>query len=338
MDSKNGSLVISLDFELLWGVRDKKTIASYGQDIENVKYVIPRLLKVFADYDVKATFSTVGFLFAHNKEELLTYVPQEKPTYINKNLSPYNGHFDLLEESSLTDPYHYAPELITQIKSDQRHSLGTHTFSHYYCLESGQTLDQFKADIVSAKRIAENNGIQLQSIVFPRNQCNIDYLNVCQELGIASYRGNEKSWAFEGNRNKTGRLWMYGRRLGRGLDAYFNIFGHHCYTWDELRFKDPIYNLPSSRLLRSYSKKLGFLEFLKIRRIKKSMKHAAKHNKVFHLWWHPHNFGSNMDQNFKNLEKILTMYQALNKKYGFMSHSMESLVEKLEKDGRDQYT
>lgn len=68
------------------------------------------------------------------------------------------------------------------------------------------------------------------------------------------------------------------------------------------------------------------------------MKHAAKHNKVFHLWWHPHNFGSNMDQNFKNLEKILTMYQALNKKYGFMSHSMESLVEKLEKDGRDQYT
>jgi hypothetical protein len=31
-----GALVISLDFELLWGVRDKRTIADYGPNILGV--------------------------------------------------------------------------------------------------------------------------------------------------------------------------------------------------------------------------------------------------------------------------------------------------------------
>ncbi|WP_418501168.1 polysaccharide deacetylase family protein [Flagellimonas sp.] len=338
MDRKKGSLVISLDFELLWGVRDKKTISSYGKDIENVKEVIPRLLKIFSDYGIKATFSTVGFLYASTKDEILQFAPEQKPGYTNKNLSPYNGHFELVKDNASDDPYHFAPDLIQLIQKEKGHSLGTHTFSHYYCLEPGQCVAEFKADIASAKKISEKYGVPMGSIVFPRNQCNADYLKICQELGIKSYRGNEKSWAFQGNGGKSGKISVYKRKLGRGLDAYFNIFGHHCYTWDELLEKNPIYNIPSSRLLRSYSRKMNFLEPFKIHRIKKSMEYAAKHDKIYHLWWHPHNFGSNIDENFKNLEKILIHYQTLQKKYDFSSDSMESLVEKLEDNGTNQYT
>ncbi len=333
MDKKNGALVISLDFELLWGVRDKRTITSYGNDIIAVKKVVPNLLDLFSQYNIKTTFSTVGFLFAHSKEELLNYIPSLKPGYKNKNLSPYNGHFDIVGDNAKSDPYHFAPELISEIAKDPNQTIGTHTFSHYYCLEPGQTSKEFKEDLKAAIKISQQNNINVKSIVFPRNQCNTEYLEICKDLGITSYRGNEKSWAFQGNGNKSSLPNVYARRLFRGLDAYLNIFGHHCYTWDELLEKKPIYNIPSSRLLRSYSGKLGFLEFLKIRRIKKSMSYAAKHNKIFHLWWHPHNFGSNMDKNLKNLEKILNHYQKLNKKFGLDSHSMESLVEKLEKNG-----
>ena len=34
---KQGYFVISLDFELFWGVRDKRTIEAYGKSIRNVK-------------------------------------------------------------------------------------------------------------------------------------------------------------------------------------------------------------------------------------------------------------------------------------------------------------
>ena len=60
--------------------------------------------------------------------------------------------------------------------------------------------------------------------------------------------------------------------------------------------------------LRPYNNILFFLEALKIVRIKKAMLHAAKHNKTFHLWWHPHNFGVNQQNNLNNLVLILNYF------------------------------
>lgn len=59
----HGKFVISLDFELMWGVRDKKSKELYGEQILGVHQVIPKLLEIFTIYGVEATFSTVGFLF-----------------------------------------------------------------------------------------------------------------------------------------------------------------------------------------------------------------------------------------------------------------------------------
>src|SRR5262245_45875552 len=38
-----GAFVISLDFELLWGVRDRRTAADYGMNIRGVRDVVPAL-------------------------------------------------------------------------------------------------------------------------------------------------------------------------------------------------------------------------------------------------------------------------------------------------------
>ena len=58
--NKKGLFIISLDFELLWGVRDKRTKETYGQNILGVQEVIPQLLDLFDKYDITATFATVG--------------------------------------------------------------------------------------------------------------------------------------------------------------------------------------------------------------------------------------------------------------------------------------
>jgi hypothetical protein len=43
----SGAFVLSLDFELLWGVRDKRTVADYGSNILGVRRVVPALLDLF---------------------------------------------------------------------------------------------------------------------------------------------------------------------------------------------------------------------------------------------------------------------------------------------------
>lgn len=64
-------------------------------------------------------------------------------------------------------------------------------------------------------------------------------------------------------------------------------------------------------------------------RIKSGMTYAAKNNKLYHLWWHPHNFGCNQKENFQFLEEILLHYNKLNKRYGFCSITMSEYAQKL---------
>ena len=76
--NKNGKFVISLDFELLWGMRDKRTIDTYGENILGVRNSIPKMIELFNEFSINATFATVGFLFAKNKNEVLEYSPTIK--------------------------------------------------------------------------------------------------------------------------------------------------------------------------------------------------------------------------------------------------------------------
>jgi len=321
----NGTFIISLDFELMWGVRDKLSIAQYGGNILGVHQVIPRLLKTFRQYGIHGTFSTVGLLFCENREELLAACPTIRPAYTDTNLSPYNGYFDQVGVQGDADLYHFAGGLIRQIQQYPEQEIGTHTFSHYYCLEDGQTNEQFKADLEAAIRVAGRYNITLTSLIFPRNQFNDEYLKICGELGITCYRGNERSWLYTA---KNGEKETMIRRAFRLVDSYLNISGYNCYSDESLRGASPV-NVPSSRFLRPFSPAMKPLEWLRMRRIKAAMTHAAKKNKVFHLWWHPHNFGIHQEANFAFLEELLRHYSKLNKQYGFESRTMTEYAQKL---------
>lgn len=326
--NEHGYFIVSLDFELFWGVRDKRTIETYGNSISNVKQVVPRLLELFEEYDISATFATVGLLFAKDRTEMETYSPQRKPNYLDKNLSPYQDGFDLVGENGNEDPYHYALDLIKLIQGKTgKHEISTHTYSHYYCLEQGQTKDDFEDDIKAAVAIAQKEGITIESIVFPRNQFNKDYADVLLNNGIKSYRGNERVW-FQSYQNEEDTSFL--KKVFRTANCYLNLSGHHTYKLKELGKNDLPLDIPSSRFLRPYQAKYPFLKPLQLRRIKKSMTHAAKKGQLYHLWWHPHNFGANMDENFKMLEDILMHQQYLRLKYGFRSSTMKEIAHKLE--------
>ena len=75
-------------------------------------------------------------------------------------------------------------------------------------------------------------------------------------------------------------------------------------------------------MYKPYFKPLGFLERLKVRRIKKQMLHAAKNGLTFHLWWHPHNVGVRTDFHMSQLEEIFSYYESLREKYGMLSLNM----------------
>lgn len=329
----NGHFVISLDFELHWGIFDHSSVDDYRENLSNVPEVIHRLLEMADKYNVKLTFATVGFLFAKNKEDLLTHSPKLKPSYTEKRYSPY-PLIDSIGDNETDDPFHFAHSLIKKIRDNGNHEIGTHTFCHYYCHESGQTVEEFKDDLQSAIAIAKKMDIEIKSIVLPRNMIDLTfehdwlYLETLKNLGIKSFRGNENSMIYKTFRHKFYSSW-YLFRILRMIDSYMNLTGMNTYDLNRNFKRDQPLNIPSSRILRAYNKKFSFLEPMKIRRITSGMRHAAKYKEVFHLWWHPHNFGKNINENFQNLEAVFKEYSILNEKYGFQSETMSSLTNKI---------
>ena len=306
------TLIVSLDFELFWGMQDGWELSGYEDHVLGGRKAIPRLLELFQKHGIHATWATVGLQFAESEAEARKYFPDQKPTYDNPALSSYRC-FGQIGQNEQDAPCFYAPSLITKIAAAPNQEIGSHTFSHYYCREAGQTVEQFRADMMAAKAIAADKGYDLKSVVLPRNQCEPEYTQVLNEMGFTAYRDEENDWIHE--KIKFRPL----MRLLRLADVYLPLTGQGGYV---PKIENGIVNLVGSRMYKPYFKPLAFLEGLKVHRIKKQMLHAAKKGLTFHLWWHPHNVGVRTDFHMKQLEKIFSYYEDLKEKYGMRSLNM----------------
>jgi peptidoglycan/xylan/chitin deacetylase (PgdA/CDA1 family) len=328
----NGIFSISLDFELHWGVHDSRTLESYAKNLLGVRQAVPAMLQLFSEFGIHATWATVGFLFHRTHAELMANLPAKRPAYRNWSHSPY-GLLEGIGPDEASDPYHYAPSLIQLIVNTPGQEIGTHTYSHFCCLEDGADTESFAEDLAAAKRAALRYGIRLRSIVFPRNQYTSAYLRVARQLGFDTFRGNPTSVLY---RPRTSRQ-MNGTLL-RGthlVDTYVAISGSNVECVRPGSNGEPA-NVPASRFLRPYLERLKFLDDARLSRINKSMEIAARTGRLFHLWWHPHNFGVCLPENLAFLRRILAHYARMAREYKMQSLSMAEVTDWLAREAAEK--
>jgi peptidoglycan/xylan/chitin deacetylase (PgdA/CDA1 family) len=312
-----GALVISLDFELHWGVRDKcGPDGPYRENLLGARKAVPRILDLFEEFEIAATWATVGFLFAESRKEREAFSPSLHPHYAESRLDAYA---EITGENEDDDPLHYASSLISQISKRPRQEVATHTFSHYYCQEPGDTREAFAADLSSAVAIAQSHGIQVRSIVFPRNQFRPGYEDVLKDAGIVCYRGNEPHWMYQPRPRSQETLAVRAPRL---LDHYVPVSGSKVVKWSEILQSNGLCDVRSSMFLRPYSARRKSLESIRLRRITSGIRAAAEQPGIFHLWWHPHNFGVNTDENLDFLRNALEVFSRCRQSHGMQSLSM----------------
>lgn len=359
--SNKGTFVVSLDFELYWGMFDKVTLKQYGENIRGVHTALPRILTLFETYGIHATWATVGMLMCEDQDELTSLLPHEslRPVYNDMRVSAYEY---LSQNKTLESHYYFGKHLVEKITKTPHQELASHTFSHYYTIDGAKNSSAvFRADCEAFTKAAKRFGTKITSIVFPRNQVTAEALEVCTQQGFTAYRGTPDHFLYTGKAEaKQTNLVL---RSLRFLDTYLNLSGHHTYKRPQDHRADSRYdsanlsvnrkfaqsgdstihhtnssvnratpstpnsliNVPGSWFLRPYSHTLRFLEWMKLRRIKNAMTYAAKNGEIYHLWWHPHNFGKNQDQNFKNLTETLEHFTYLQKEYGMESRNMNEL-------------
>jgi peptidoglycan/xylan/chitin deacetylase (PgdA/CDA1 family) len=326
--SERGALVISLDFELHWGVRDHTPL----DDVERkrllvARTVIPEILRAFGAHGIRATWATVGFLFARSREEAQEYRPQCMPKYEQVELDPYR---EIVGRDESEDPFHFAPSLIRDVAQQAGQEVGSHSYSHYYPLERGQTEAEFGSDLASAKLIAEKSGYVLKSFVFPRNQVRPSYLPILSQTGFTAYRGTEPVAVKAPVNYREQRIpW---KRAVRLMDAYWNLDGAQIRDWPR---GERLVGVDASRYLRPYSASLRALEKARLKRIAYAMTRAALEKRIFHLWWHPEDFATQPERNLDFLDRVLTVFGEHRREYGMASLSMGDVSRTVQARGNE---
>jgi len=302
-------VVISLDFEMRWGMHDKLGLQkdAYRENIENERLiVVPELLKLFKDRNVRVTWATVGALGCHNWDEYFSRAPQP-PKYHNTSFAINPRYADFDPDGELF----FAPELLKAISETPGQELGTHTFSHIFLREPGITDKDFEADLEAVSKLwVEHFGASPKSLVFPRNQC--AFIDVLRTSSIRIWRGNEIPWYYNCNETATNLKFP---RLLRLVDA-LNPFVRRAsiLSGDMTR---------SSLFLR-----INLSDFawrLHFERIKSELK-SLQSGDIFHIWWHPHNLGKETSLRLSRIEQLLDAIAGKNEHGQLTSQNMGDLI------------
>jgi hypothetical protein len=321
MPHRPGALVISLDFEQAWGARDHT-----GPDdtpyshLRATRKVVMDLVSVFGARQVRATWAIVGFLFASTRNELTAHMPSERPTYTLPELNPY---VETIGPNEDDDPEHLAGSLVELIGASVGQEVGSHTFSHFYCLEQGQNEVAFRADLAAAQSIAHWRGLELTSLVLPRNQWNPAYSGAVLDLGFRCIRGPQQTWGHRAAREDSHRLLRRGVRL---VDTYAGVSPPPTTAWNDVLQPSGLCDVPASAFLRPFEPGRHRLEPLRRARLRSGLRHAARHGRIFHLWWHPHNFAQHQSENFAVLEQLLDEFDRLATVEGMESLNMADVT------------
>lgn len=304
------SVVISLDFELRWGVHDRLglNMNEYRGNLENVQLVVPALLQLFTQRKLRVTWACVGALGCNNWAEYFSRAPAP-PNYEQSALKVNPRYADLDPEGRL----YFAPELLKLINKCQGQELGTHTFSHIYACEQGVCKEDIRADLLAVKLLwQEKFHCQPVSLVFPKNQHG--FLATVKEAGIGIWRGNESPWYHANtiSNSPVGNVLSKAFRFKDGINPF--IKRAELLQGDMTR---------SSLFLRlNLSELLWKLHFARIKRELGSLQEGQ----IFHIWCHPHNFGADMSQRLARMGDVLDLIAEKCRQGVVVSRNMSDLL------------
>ena len=261
-----GAITISIDLELAWGNWDNLTDICVRQVEDNERPIIRQLVQLLDDYEIPVTWAFVAALLDRRSA-------QGRPG--GENLW-------------------YAPDVIDTIRSARvAHDLGSHGGRHIY-LDS-VTKELAEQDLAFAKSVCQDNGIEVCSFVFPRNQ--VGRTELLKKYGLRVYRGNDRAW-HQRIRNRT-------LLLGRAANLVDKLLPLSPETVEPER-EGGLLNLRGSLL---FSGRNGLRRFASPRtmaaKLRKGIDAASSSGRVFHLWFHPSNFWYDTPVQFELLRNFL---------------------------------
>ncbi len=267
MRSAQGSFILSLDCEGLWGMADNRTILSRGliNDV-SLTMAYDYLLSVLGKYSINATAAFVSAFavdcsILYDQMELIEHLGELNPAWFSSILAALKGR----ELNGWSGSAFY------RLMSAAGMEIGWHGASHLPLSE--QTSEQSAAiEVELASRLSASLGQRPTTIVFPRNQ--VGHLPLLRSIGFENYRDGLANDGIDKVRN---------------LVAEFNL-NAGCKT-QALKIENGWGVCSAGNFLNWPSGVRRLVPVaVTINRWKSMLRAAAEHGGHVHMWFHPHNF------------------------------------------------
>jgi hypothetical protein len=281
------TFVLTFDTELLWGIR----FMGWSSEDEEAalrtrREVMPRLLSMLDDFDMRSTFAITGHL-------LVEYGDVDYPEVSHP---PAAEWYDDVERASRDAPDGFFwPELPAMFSGcSTEHEIGLHSFSHWH-FEAPETTDTIAAyEIEMNTRALKDAGLSPStSLVFPRN--NPGHTRAVSEAGVTAFRGPDPNWYG----SLGGRL----SRLGHVADCLLQMCPPVSRT---LEHEQGMLDITGSYLLWGTE---GFRNRIpqqcRLNQIRKGLRRCIEQRALFHLWMHPINLAHHPDAMLETLRRSL---------------------------------
>jgi peptidoglycan/xylan/chitin deacetylase (PgdA/CDA1 family) len=293
-----GVFTLSLDFELIWGTLEDHGPDAFRSACERERAeVVDRLLALLADYEIPATWCTLGHLFL---EACALENGVKHPEIVAPKRASGQEWFTYDPcTDELTDPIYYGRSLVEKIlASPVPQEIGCHSFSHV--LFDQCSPETAVSEIAECVRLAREAGIELRSFAFPGNR--LGHLPVLRQHGFFCYRGTEPSW--------------YGglgpgplRRVAHLVDV---VLARTPPVSEPSEQITGVWNVPASMMYFPMHGRRSYIPLSRrVKRAVRGLDRAAQQRRVFHLWFHPTNLADEIDRMFSGLDSIFEHAAAL---------------------------
>ena len=301
--------IISLDCEGKWGLADVLTDdRNHYLRNENLICAYSRLLKLFGQYAVKATFAFVGALTLSVAEYKAAGDLFSERIYKERDwLAPF-------KQQSAEGCFEgwLCPELLEMVRRCD-HEIATHGFSHLPFEEGIVSPEAIDKELSAIEKWRAMKGLDVTTMVFPRNIKG--FFPELSKIGLVGFR------------NKT---IVGNQKFPKPLKSMIR----ESFPWPKSQ--------PHSNLIQKTEQNIqpipgGFFfnwrfgpgryipKMHTVSRWKKIIDHAICYGNVVHLWAHPHNFINGIGQ-FEVLEKVLHYMDQKRKEGRIVNMTQEQYV------------
>lgn len=262
------TFIMSLDCEGKWGMAD--CLRPYHhRELTGAKLAeaYRQLLGVLAEYRIPATFAFV-MAFTLSERELSGFPILDR---FRQRQDPWLEPYWRCLDGGLSEGWH-EPACFEMVRDAGVHEIASHSFCHRPLGDASIDAGGAAAELDLAASAARLKGVELQTLVFPRNE--VGNLSAVRRAGYLGYRTC---------------LNRQGGYVGR-IAALLDEFAMNTEPQDALAETDGLVAIPPGRFFNwRFGLRRMIPPVVTRKRFRNQLEQCAHDGGIVHLWLHPHN-------------------------------------------------